>query len=67
MATSSSDQISRRSAVALAAALAATVVTGIAAYGGIQHWGATAKPAAPAQVVQQAPAPAQPQFVEESD
>jgi hypothetical protein len=66
MATSSNEQISRRSAAALAAALAATVVTAVAAYGGIQHWG-TATPAPTVQVAHQAPAAAAPQYVEASD
>jgi hypothetical protein len=34
----SENPITRRSATALAAALAATVVAAIAAFGGLQHW-----------------------------
>ena len=59
--TSSDNQISRRSAIALAAALAATVVTAAVAGSGLLHWQARphAAPAqpAPAQIVH-APAPA---------
>lgn len=59
-------RISRRQASALAAALAATVVTALAAVAGFSHWNASAQPAPPAatQVVQQAPAP---QWTEETD
>jgi hypothetical protein len=65
MASLSDKQISRRSAVALAAALAATVATAVAAYGGIAHWRTQGHPPTTAHVVQQAPAP--PQFAEETD
>ena len=56
--------ISRRSAIALAAALAATVATAVVAYGGLRHWQAQAatQPAPAAHVVQQPPV-----FQEESD
>jgi hypothetical protein len=57
--------LSRRSATALAAALSATVVAGIAAFGGIQHWHRQAQ-ASPAPIAQLAP-PAAPQRVEEGD
>lgn len=60
MATAPETQISRRGAVALAAALAATVATSIATYGGIVHWRSqiAAQPAPAAQVVQAPSAPA---------
>lgn len=47
-------QVSRRSAVALAATLLATLATAVVAVGGLRHWAAPA-PAAP--VVQQVHAP----------
>lgn len=63
--TASDQQISRRSAVALAAALAATAVTAAFAYGGLAHWHAqSTSPVPAAQVVQQAPVP---QLVSEAD
>ena len=65
MTPSNDQQISRRSAVALAAALAGTAVTAAFAYGGLAHWRTQSAPAQPAaQIVQQAPAP---QFVSEAD
>jgi len=65
MAASNDPQVSRRSAVALAAALAATAVTAAAAYGGLAHWQSQGRTPHPAvQVVQQA---APPQFVEDAE
>ncbi len=58
--------ISRRSATALAAALSATVVAAIAAFGGIQHWQAQAQ-VSPAPISQGAPATSAPQGAEEDD
>lgn len=51
---------SRRQALALAAALTATVLTAIAAVGGLSRWSGTPRSVAPvaSQVVQQVPAPA---------
>ena len=50
-------QVSRRSAVALAATLLATLATAVAAVGGLRHWSA---PAPSAPIVQQVPAPQAP-------
>ena len=54
----------RRHALALAAALAATVLTGGAAILGLSHTSATATPPATSVLAQQAPAP---QHFEEGD
>ncbi len=52
------ETISRRNAMALAAALAATVVTAVAAVGGLARWNAQPQSATPpAALVQQAAAP----------
>ena len=61
-----SHPLSRRSATALAAALSATVVAAIAAFGGIDHWRAQAQ-VPPTAIVQPAASSAAPQGVEEGD
>lgn len=68
MTANDTPPVSRRQASVLAAALAATVVTAIAAIGGFSHWNAqaapTAAPPSAVQVVRQAPAPAAPHWTE---
>lgn len=57
MAQSTATELSRRGAVALAAALAATVATAVGTVGGLRHWQAqTARQPAVPSVVQLAPA-----------
>ena len=56
MAQATPSELSRRSAMALAAALAATVVTAVVTVGGLRQWQAqTAHQPAPAAAVQTAP------------